>query len=177
MFSGLRSLFHRDEIHSADSRQAVAQLPLPILSSDTMPVPVRTQVKRRSAPSRKPVSRLPAASQLRPYVKDWPPEQMAKAFLKWLQAPDLELDGLIRADFIKRLYDEFCLDAGVRQRPWNPVAKCFRELTTGEAKPYANFFIDGRAQWLRYYPIPGRAETGWDEWEAESESLPERRVA
>jgi hypothetical protein len=173
MFSGLRSLFHRDEIQPAVCRSAVDLARTPTHETDRQPITSQPKARRKPRVSKTVVKHQPADIRLVPYTKDWTPEQVARAFLKWLQAPELELNGLIRADLMKRLYDEFCLDVGIRRRPWNPVAKIFDDLTTGGQKPYANFYIQDRAKWLRFYPIPGRPETGWEAVDSE----PERRVA
>jgi hypothetical protein len=60
---------------------------------------------------------------------------------------------LLVAD-LQRLYAELCGQLNWRARPWNPLAKQFRLLTTGSHKPYRWFdFTDGIRRRVRVFPI------------------------
>jgi hypothetical protein len=77
----------------------------------------------------------------------------AQRFLTVLIDSGYEGKELAVAD-LQRLYADLCGQLSWRPRPWNPLAKQFRLLTTGPHKPYRWFdFTDGVRRRVRVFPI------------------------
>ena len=55
---------------------------------------------------------------------------------------------------LQKLYAQVCQELNWRPRPWNPLAKQFRLLTTGPKKVYRWFDVtDGIRRRVRVFPI------------------------
>jgi hypothetical protein len=95
----------------------------------------------------------------------WPPlatEHHARKFLSVLLASGYGGRDLLHDD-LKELYLKMCWLLDWKPRPWNPLAKEFRKLTTGDWKPYERVkFTDGMTRRVRVYPIVFRPEFTFD---------------
>jgi hypothetical protein len=179
MFSGLRSLFHRDEIQPAVCRQVI----------DTVPAPYRPVVDGRkrgagTAPLAKPMtpkrsrSRTGTESLAKPranlrHLEHHSAPEHARRLLDWVERNVGSASGYILYDAMREYYAEMLIEAGWHARGWQWVAREFDLLTTGGQKPYV-WVRDayGRQHKLRCYPFRCRSGYG-----ADTEPLPERRVA
>ena len=88
-------------------------------------------------------------------------KEHAERLLEWIRTNVDAEDGPITHAAIQEFYCEMLIEAGWRERAWNPVACEFRRLTTGRRKVYAWITTTtGAVHRLRIYPIPQRAVEG-----------------
>ena len=94
---------------------------------------------------------------LEPAPKRASAKEHAEKLLEWI-CSNIDLsDGPITHAAIQEFYCEMLIEAGWKERPWNPVACEFRRLTTGSRKVYAWIETNtGALHRLRIYPIPER---------------------
>jgi hypothetical protein len=179
MFSGLRSLFHRDEIQPVVCRQVIDTVPTPYRpavdgrkrGTGTVPLSKPVTPKRsRSRTGTEPLAK-PRAD-LRQLEHHSAPEH-AKRLLEWVERNVETTSGHILYDAMREYYAEMLIEAGWHARGWQWVAREFDLLTTGGEKPYVWVRDEyGRQHKLRCYPLPRMSGDG-----VSAEPLPERRVA
>lgn len=134
----------------ANSLEEEAQEQRPVVARS--PAPRRNRREARPTPRREP-SRL----------KEFPADVHARQLLARIEdTRDPSEHGILRTPEIQEIYLGMCTELGWRQRPWNPVAHQFTQLTTG-TKVYDNVLVDGVIRKLRIYPVstPDRACAPW----------------
>jgi hypothetical protein len=90
-------------------------------------------------------------------LKQHSPHQHALLAIDWTQRNiDLSV-GMIFYDQMIEFYTEAVIEAGWRERSWNPIARELDLICTGGRKPYEWIITrTGQKRRRRVYPIPGR---------------------
>ena len=136
--------------------RALSSRPL-VAAAEPMPTPDAGETGSESAQRqcRNEVTTLPKRD-----LEHHSPHEHALLAIDWTQR-NIDLStGMIFYDQMIAFYTEAVIEAGWRERSWNPIARELDLICTGGRKPYEWIFTrTGQKRRRRVYPIPGsRAE-------------------
>lgn len=88
-----------------------------------------------------------------PHLQTHPPEAHAQELLRWLRSRPHLVNVMLTVEEMRLHHDAMCAALGWRKRPWNPVAKHLREITSRGRKTYDCRDVDGVPKRVRVYSI------------------------